>query len=93
MKLNLQGRGSNQTGKLVFGGNLFGHEIEQANGKGSNVLSRRENFIHDHDPFTGQDFVSGEIGREFNGHGGKIAMVMADSDLTALSWLRCNNGW
>eukprot|EP00977_Amphora_coffeiformis_P013718 scaffold3665_cov214-Amphora_coffeaeformis.AAC.4 len=55
------GRGSNETGELIFGLDLLGHEVQETNPEWPNVLPGRQLFVHDHDTLAGQDFVGGKL--------------------------------
>jgi hypothetical protein len=51
MEIDLQRRRADQPGELVFGLDLLGHEIQEPDPQGTDVLMRGAIRRHDHDAF------------------------------------------
>ena len=53
-EFDLQRRGADQAGKLCFGLDLLGHQVQQADAQRADVLTRGQFLVHHHDAFGRQ---------------------------------------
>ncbi len=67
--LRLQGRIAQHPQKLGFGGFLGGHQIQNGNPQGPDILMGRPELRHGEDVLRGQDPGSGQIVGNDDGHG------------------------
>ena len=86
LQLHLQGRIAQQTGKLGLGDDLGGHQIQQHDLQGTDVLGLRPGLGHDENILFFQGLRCGEVIGDLNGH--TLASLIVDF-FTASAIFQC----
>jgi hypothetical protein len=68
-QFDLQGRRADQAGELRLGLDLLGHQVQEPDAQGADVLPVRRTPAHDHDALVAQDGEGGQGGGQADGHG------------------------
>jgi hypothetical protein len=69
-QFDLQRRRADQAGELRLGLDLLGHQVQQPDAQGADVLPVGRTPAHDHDALVAQDVEGGQGGGQADGHGG-----------------------
>jgi len=72
LEIDLQRRGPDQPGELVFGLDLLGHQVQQPDPQRADVLMRRPVRRHHHHAFVAQNVEGGQGRGQGDRHGGRL---------------------
>ena len=67
-QFDLQRCRTNKASELVFGRDLLGHQIQQRDTQGADILQCRLIFVHDANALTGENIIGGQCGWNLDRH-------------------------